>query len=430
MHSHRVRPFFKNLFLSSYPKVTTKIISISLPHPPPPHTHTQTTPTHLPKRRVLWLWKNTTTKDLSRLPGESCHRQLRSLLLCSCDIFWVLINSLVCWLCRSYLGLILFQILKECTSTYPWGSSCQEQRHRPRQWPVSAQCSPRPWCCPRQRSDQHKHSSNQSSGYHPHHKVSPTPSQHVHKHQPSKFYYPAFTLPVPAELVNQPACQPTNQPASQPARQPTSQSASQPTNQPINQPASQLTNQPTSQPANQPTSQPANQPTSQSASHQSTNQPTSQPATNQPTIQPTYHSNSGNHTKLSIHYNTLPPVPSLPPPSHAPQASDLPPDESSSCWSERVWWHGSRPAGGTRSEAPPPHCLQPRWNHPPGSPGRSVARPLAAGWSCGGTASWCPSCQTSRPCHQSADTLSFPPAIQLLFKATAFLLDYPNTCVR
>ena len=44
------------------------------------------------------------------MPGESYHRWLSSLLLCLCDVFWVLINSLVCWFCMSALGLILFQI--------------------------------------------------------------------------------------------------------------------------------------------------------------------------------------------------------------------------------------------------------------------------------------------------------------------------------
>ena len=33
----------------------------------------------------------------TRIPGESYHRWLRSLLLCLCDVFQVLINSLVCW---------------------------------------------------------------------------------------------------------------------------------------------------------------------------------------------------------------------------------------------------------------------------------------------------------------------------------------------
>ena len=33
----------------------------------------------------------------------------RSLLLCLCDVFRALINSLVCWFCTSALGLILFQ---------------------------------------------------------------------------------------------------------------------------------------------------------------------------------------------------------------------------------------------------------------------------------------------------------------------------------
>ena len=33
----------------------------------------------------------------TRMPGESCHRWLRSLLLYLCYIFWALINSLVGW---------------------------------------------------------------------------------------------------------------------------------------------------------------------------------------------------------------------------------------------------------------------------------------------------------------------------------------------
>ena len=45
------------------------------------------------------------------MPGGSCHRWLRSLLLCLCDVFQVLINSLVCWVYMSTLGLILFQIV-------------------------------------------------------------------------------------------------------------------------------------------------------------------------------------------------------------------------------------------------------------------------------------------------------------------------------
>ena len=33
-----------------------------------------------------------------RMPGESYRRRLRSLLMCLCDVFPALINSLVCWL--------------------------------------------------------------------------------------------------------------------------------------------------------------------------------------------------------------------------------------------------------------------------------------------------------------------------------------------
>ena len=35
---------------------------------------------------------------------------VRSLLLCLCDVFRMLINSLICWFCTSALGLVLFQI--------------------------------------------------------------------------------------------------------------------------------------------------------------------------------------------------------------------------------------------------------------------------------------------------------------------------------
>ena len=47
---------------------------------------------------------------VTRIPGESYHRQLRSLLLCLCDVSRALINSLACWFCTCALGLVLFQI--------------------------------------------------------------------------------------------------------------------------------------------------------------------------------------------------------------------------------------------------------------------------------------------------------------------------------
>ena len=46
----------------------------------------------------------------TRMPRESNSRRLRSLLLYLCDVFRALIHSLVCWLCTSALGLVLFQI--------------------------------------------------------------------------------------------------------------------------------------------------------------------------------------------------------------------------------------------------------------------------------------------------------------------------------
>ena len=41
----------------------------------------------------------------THMRGESYHRQLRSLLLCLCDVFQMLINSLVCWFDLIILGL-------------------------------------------------------------------------------------------------------------------------------------------------------------------------------------------------------------------------------------------------------------------------------------------------------------------------------------
>ena len=46
----------------------------------------------------------------TRMSGESYRRRFRS-LLCLCDVFRALINSLVCWLCTNALGLILSQIV-------------------------------------------------------------------------------------------------------------------------------------------------------------------------------------------------------------------------------------------------------------------------------------------------------------------------------
>ena len=44
----------------------------------------------------------------TRVPGESYHRRL-GLCCCTC-VFRALINSIVCWVCTSAQGLILFQI--------------------------------------------------------------------------------------------------------------------------------------------------------------------------------------------------------------------------------------------------------------------------------------------------------------------------------
>ena len=45
----------------------------------------------------------------TRMPGESYLRRLRAFLLCLCEVFRALINSLVYWFCTNALGLVLFQ---------------------------------------------------------------------------------------------------------------------------------------------------------------------------------------------------------------------------------------------------------------------------------------------------------------------------------
>ena len=47
----------------------------------------------------------------TRMPGESYRRRLESLLLCLCDVFPAVTNSLECWFCTGTLGLNLFQIV-------------------------------------------------------------------------------------------------------------------------------------------------------------------------------------------------------------------------------------------------------------------------------------------------------------------------------
>ena len=60
----------------------------------------------------------------TRVPGESHHRWLRSLLLYLCYVFQVLINSLVCWFCMSTLGFVPFQICIKFTNRLSWATIC------------------------------------------------------------------------------------------------------------------------------------------------------------------------------------------------------------------------------------------------------------------------------------------------------------------
>ena len=61
-------------------------------------------------RMYLW-WSSCTLYLLARQTRVTIYKRLRSLLLCLCDVFRALINSLVCWFCTSALGLVLLQIV-------------------------------------------------------------------------------------------------------------------------------------------------------------------------------------------------------------------------------------------------------------------------------------------------------------------------------
>ena len=57
----------------------------------------------------------------TRMPGESCRRRLSSLLLCLCDVFRALMNSLVSRFFTSALRLVLFQIIMNLSqAVYLW----------------------------------------------------------------------------------------------------------------------------------------------------------------------------------------------------------------------------------------------------------------------------------------------------------------------
>ena len=76
------------------------------------HTNTTQAPQH-PQVEFMYI-------AFTCMPGESYCRRLRSLFLCLCDVFWVLINSLACWLCTGALGFVLFQIVF-------WGKLSRQQ---------------------------------------------------------------------------------------------------------------------------------------------------------------------------------------------------------------------------------------------------------------------------------------------------------------
>ena len=70
----------------------------------------------------------------TRMPGESYCRWLRSLLLYLCYIFWVLINSLVCW---------LWNMVSRPGVSVCW-QSCRTLRRWRHQWWSCCHCWERP----------------------------------------------------------------------------------------------------------------------------------------------------------------------------------------------------------------------------------------------------------------------------------------------
>ena len=51
--------------------------------------------------------------EFTRMPGRSYRRRLGSLVVCLCDVFRALINSLGFWFCTCALGLVLFEIVNK-----------------------------------------------------------------------------------------------------------------------------------------------------------------------------------------------------------------------------------------------------------------------------------------------------------------------------
>ena len=93
---------------------------------------------------MMYLWWTLCTLHL--LAGQvSYHRWLRSLLFVY--VFWVLINSLMCWFCTSALGLILFQIVH---AEWTWKAEISmgefldvDNTHKALFWSFQAQLSER-----------------------------------------------------------------------------------------------------------------------------------------------------------------------------------------------------------------------------------------------------------------------------------------------
>ena len=54
------------------------------------------------------------------LPGESYRRRLRSLLVYLCDVFWALINSLVCWFIYKNVCVAVWYRLCGCVVPFVW----------------------------------------------------------------------------------------------------------------------------------------------------------------------------------------------------------------------------------------------------------------------------------------------------------------------
>ena len=136
------------------------------------HTNTTQAPQH-PQVEFMYI-------AFTCMPGESYCRRLRSLFLCLCDVFWVLINSLACWLCTGARGFVLFQIVF-------WGKLSRQQTVHAsevfKQMQIQRKLKEREGDGPSRTNKQiQKHTHTHTHTQHTHTTHTHTHTQHTHTH--------------------------------------------------------------------------------------------------------------------------------------------------------------------------------------------------------------------------------------------------------